>query len=307
MHWPYRPDNWRSNAVPAQIAFTNVITAIAQFEPVSVACSKSCMDVATSYLGSIPNVTIVHVESDDSWMRDTGPTFVVSPEGGRRGVDWKFNFWGNMGMIDGVNYINYDNDILVASKVLESASVERYEADFVLEGGSIHVDGEGTCITTEECLLNENRNPHLTKSEIESRLKAFLGVQCVVWLPKGLVADEDTNGHVDNFCAYFAPSKVLLSWCDDDSDPLYEICRTALEILSNTKDAKGRSFTVVKLPVPPPMHYTAEEVAGLATWGPDSAPIAPRGVGERLAASYANFYITNGEKSCFLTGHYLYV
>jgi agmatine deiminase len=295
LHWPWRKDNWRLNVVRAREAFTSVISAISRFEPVNVAVSSWCKDSAIEYIGSLPNVNIVDIDSDDAWMRDTGPTFVINGEGDVRGVNWIFNCWGEMGKIDGVNYMSYDTDDKVAGQIISHENVLGYRADFVLEGGSIHVDGEGTCITTEECLLNPNRNPNLSKEEIEEKLKAYLGVSKVIWLPNGLVADEDTNGHVDNFCAFVGPATVVLAWCDDESDPQYAISNEAYQILSNATDAKGRPLSIVKLPVPPVMHYTEEDCEGLEKRGEH----AVREIGARMAASYVNFYIANGNSLYF--------
>lgn len=166
---------------------------------------------------------------------------------------------------------------------------QRFVADFILEGGSIHVDGDGTCLTTEECLLNSNRNPHLTKAQLETHLFEYLNVSKVIWLPRGLTADEDTNGHIDNFCCFVKPGKVLLAWTDDPTDEQYEISRTALAILEAETDASGRSLEVVKIPIPKKMYYTQDI---LDTYGEASS--TSRIVGQRLAGSYVNFLIVNG-------------
>lgn len=166
----------------------------------------------------------------------------------------------------------------------------RFPHSMILEGGSIHVDGEGTCLTTEECLLNKNRNPHLTKAEIEDELKAYLGVKKVIWLPHGLFGDDDTNGHIDNMCCFVKPGVVLLSWTDDVSDPQYERSLEAVSVLSNATDAKGRKLEIIKLHVPGPLYMTDEEASGLIQDG----EAKPRPPGTRLAASYLNFYIANG-------------
>jgi len=155
--------------------------------------------------------------------------------------------------------------------------------------GSIHVDGEGTCLTTEECLLHPNRNPHLGKEDIEQQLRDYLNVDKVIWLSKGLFADEDTNGHIDNFCAFVAPGKVVLACCDDEQDPQFAISKAALEILSSQVDAKGRRIEVIKMPCPTPMFYTEEEIASYGDAG------TTRVAGDRMAGSYVNFYIANGE------------
>ncbi len=185
MLWPERTSNWRLGAKPAQQAFATVATAIATGEPVTVGASRSQFVHARSMLPDA--IRVVELSSDDAWMRDVGPTFVVNRRGVARGVDWIFNAWGGLG---GGEYFPWDQDDLVARKVLEIEGCDRYRAPLVLEGGAIHVDGEGTLITTEECLLDPNRNPHLDKGQIEILLHEYLGITSVVWLGKGVFEDE---------------------------------------------------------------------------------------------------------------------
>jgi agmatine deiminase len=174
--WPHREDNWRNGAEPARVAFAAVIAAISEFEHVSVGVPAAHMASAVSKLQHLaPKVDLIEIESDDSWMRDTGPTFVIGDKGVLKGVHWHFNAWGQLGLVDGVNYVTWEKDKHIAAQALQIAGADRYRADFVLEGGSIHVDGEGTCLTTEECLLNKNRNPDLSREEIEARLRLYLG------------------------------------------------------------------------------------------------------------------------------------
>ncbi|OJW57051.1 MAG: agmatine deiminase [Sphingomonadales bacterium 63-6] len=283
MLWPERSDNWRRGAKPAQHAFAAVAAAIAQGEPVTVCVSPGQYVIARELLD--PAIRVVEMTSNDSWIRDCGPTFLVNDEGVVRGVDWKFNAWG--GLLGGL-YFPWDQDDLVGEKVLELERDDRYAPDFILEGGSIDVDGEGTVITTEECLLNENRNPDLSREQIEQMLCDYLGVQKVLWLPKGVYLDE-TDGHVDNFCRFVAPGEVILTWTDDKADPQYEISAEALDRLATMRDAKGRPLRVHKLHQPSPVLITAEEAADI-----DHVPgTLPRQPGDRLAASYVNFYIAN--------------
>ncbi|BDA42897.1 Agmatine deiminase [Coccomyxa sp. Obi] len=292
MGWPLRPDNWRNNAQPAQEAFAAVVTAIMAFEPVTVcAPTEPQMEVAE---GKVPHQTeVLCMFQNDSWFRDTGPTFLVrdrSDHPGEReiaGVDWVFNAWGG---ITGGLYKDWREDDRVAGRILRLEMVKRFKCHAVLEGGSIHTDGEGTLLTTEECLLNPNRNPTMTKEQIEQMLKDFTGVRKVLWLPKGLYADEDTNGHVDNIACFARPGEVLLSWTDDQTDPQFERSVENYDYLSSQTDAKGRKIKIIKLPLPPPLYYTEEEAAGVQQV--DGS--APRKAGERLAASYVNFYMPNG-------------
>jgi len=281
--WPERPDNWRLGGKPAQAAFTAVATAIAQTEAVTVAVSARQYDNARSQLPE--HVRVVEMSNDDSWMRDSGPTFVVNDDGDVRGVDWVFNAWG--GLVDGL-YFPWAADDAVARKVLEIEGADRYRAPLVLEGGSIDVDGEGTVLVTEECLLSAGRNPDLTRADIEEQLRAHLGVDVVVWLPYGVYLDE-TNGHVDNFCRFVRPGVVMLTWTDDETDPQYERSVAALKVLQSTTDAQGRSFEVVKIHQPGPIFITEEESQGV-----DSIEgTLPREAGDRLAGSYVNSYVGN--------------
>ena len=225
----------------------------------------------------------MEISTDDAWIRDTGPSFLVDDHGGRRGVDWRFNAWGGL---DGGLYFPWDRDERVARKVLEIEHADRYRAPIVLEGGSIHVDGEGTVIATEECLLNPNRNPELSRSQLERVLFEHLGAEKLIWLGRGLYNDE-TDGHVDNLACFARPGVVLLAYSDDESDPQHAISRDALARLQATTDARGRALEVIRLPLPGPITITEEEANGV-----DAVPGSlPRRAGDRLAASYANFYL----------------
>ncbi len=283
MLWPERPDNWRLDAEPAQAVFAEVAAAIARFEPVGMGVSTAQRTNARRMLPE--NIKVVEMASNDAWMRDVGPSFVTN---GRnlRAVDWIFNAWG--GLLGGL-YSPWDLDEQVAQKVAEIEQVDRYKAPLVLEGGSIHVDGEGTLLTTRECLLNENRNPELSQTEIENHLSAYLGVNKILWLNRGIFNDE-TNGHVDNICCFIKPGVVALAWTDDKSDPQYDISAENLEILNSVTDAKGRKLEVHKVHLPDPIHITAEESRGVLTM----EGTLPRQAGDRLAASYINFYFCNG-------------
>jgi agmatine deiminase len=279
MLWPERPDNWRGRAARAQEAFAAVAAAIAPSEPVTMGASASQLEHARALLPA--SVRVVELAGDDAWARDTGPTFVVDGCGGRRGVDWHFNAWGGI-------YSPWEHDERVAARILELEGADRYRAPLVLEGGSIHVDGEGTVLTTEECLLNPNRNPELSREQVERALLDYLGAEKVVWLGRGVYEDE-TDGHVDNLVCFARPGVVLLTWTGDASDPQHAISRDALERLEATSDARGRPFEVIRLPSPGPLSIEADEAAGVE---PREGTL-PRRAGDRLAASYANFYLGN--------------
>ncbi|TVP87923.1 MAG: agmatine deiminase [Pseudomonadaceae bacterium] len=286
MLWPERPDNWRLGGKPAQAAFLRVAEAIADFEPVTLGVSAAQFANASMRCRH-PNIRLVEISSDDAWVRDTGPTFVRNGAGELRGVDWQFNAWGGF---NGGLYWPWQRDDQVADKILRLERCQRYRTEgFVLEGGAIHVDGEGTLITTEECLLNTNRNPHLDRAGIEQQLRDYLGVQQIIWLPNGLYNDE-TDGHVDNFCCFVPPGEVLLAWTDDPDDPNYPRCQAALAVLEAATDAQGRKLTVHRMPIPGPLHATEGECAGV-----DAQPGSqPRDPSIRLAGSYVNFLIVNG-------------
>ncbi|USD63302.1 agmatine deiminase [Vibrio sp. SCSIO 43140] len=281
--WPERRDNWRNKAKPAQQTFAAVANAISEVVTVSIAVSSAQYETARAMLNS--SVKLVEMSFNDSWMRDIGPTVVVNSAGERRGVSWQFNAWG--GAYNGL-YEDWSDDDKVAAAVCDVMGIDHYRAPFVLEGGAIHTDGEGTLYTTEECLLSPGRNPSLSKSQIEAQLREYLGIDKVVWLPKGLFNDE-TDGHVDNLIHVVAPAKVVLSWTDDPFDPQYSLSREAFAALASQTDAKGRSIEVIKVPLPGPLFYSHEEANGI-----ESSDGMNRQEGERLSASYANFLMVNG-------------
>lgn len=295
MIWPERPGSWRNGAREARRAFRDVIAVIAESEHVYVAVSKASMPSAKELLCGKEqwqkNVTLFMAETDDAWARDVAPTFVRKEDGKNPpqicAVNWEFNAWG--GTVDGL-YASWENDNAFAGFFADSFGYELIDAaPFVLEGGSVHSDGEGTVLVTEACLLSAGRNPQLSRAEIEERLRHYLGAEKVLWLPRGIYMDE-TNEHVDNVCAFLKPGEVVLAWTDDESDPQYALSKQCLDYLEGVRDAKGRTITVHKLPIPThPVCLTETEVEGYAfEEGEDE-----REVGERLAASYVNFYFSN--------------
>jgi agmatine deiminase len=189
---------------------------------------------------------------------------VVNGQGDVAGINWQFNAWGG-------KYAPWDLDDQVAPRILEHFGKKRFDAPLVMEGGSFHVDGEGTLITTEECLLNPNRNPHLSREQIEEALRRYLNVDTIIWLRRGLSGDE-TDGHVDNIACFAAPGKVILQVCNDPADENYEITQENMRILREATDARGRSLEIVPIVQPP---YREHE-------------------GKRLTLSYLNFYFVNG-------------
>jgi agmatine deiminase len=281
MAWPERPDNWRLRAGPAQEAFAAVAEAIAVSEPVTMAVSDAQYERCRAMLS--PAVRVVEISTDDSWMRDIGPSFLVDDAGSLRGVDWHFNAWGG---VEGGLYANWEHDDRVAQKVLEIERAGRYRAPLVLEGGSIHVDGEGTVLTTEECLLNHNRNPQLAREQIEGELREHLGVSTVLWLGSGVFGDE-TDGHVDNLACFARPGVVMLSWPEDASDPTRPAAEDAERRLQLARDDKGREIEVIRIPAPGPLTISSGEAAGIE----QREGTLPRLAGERMAGSYVNFFI----------------
>jgi agmatine deiminase len=284
MLWPERPDNWRLRAKPAQAAFGAVATAISRFEPVTMGVTAGQFDLARAALPT--RIRVVELSHDDAWMRDVGPTGVVNAAGELRGVDWPFNAWGGS---EGGLYAPWELDDHVARKVLEIEGAARYRAPLINEGGAIHVDGEGTALVTEQCLLNRNRNPGLTRAQIEGHLKQYLGVTRVIWLGCGVFNDE-TDGHIDNLACFVRPGEVCLTWCENPKDPQHAISRDALERLLAARDARDRPLQVHKLPSPGPLFMTAREASGIQRKRGSHARVA----GWRLAGSYVNFYLANG-------------
>ena len=278
MLWPERPDNWRARAQPAQRAFTAVAGAIARFEPVSV--GASAQQYATARAALPAAVRVVELSSDDAWMRDVGPSFVVNAAGALRGVHWRFNAWGGL-------YRDFRRDQEVAHKVLELAGCERYCAPLINEGGAIHVDGQGTVLVTEQCLLK--RNPSLSRVQLERLLKRYLGASCVIWLGEGVI-DDETSGHIDNLACFARPGEVCLTWSDDRHDPQHRVSQDAWERLMAARDARGRRLVVHRLPSPGPLYMTRREARGVVA----NRAIRALRAGQRLAGSYVNFYLANG-------------
>lgn len=284
--WPERPGSWSFGAQKAREAFTAVIKAIAESEKVYVIAGSS-VKIAEAMLAGIDNIEIINIQTDDSWARDIGPTFVINKDGNLRCVNWEFNAWG--GEVDGL-YPHWQQDNAFAVEFAKLYNCKMYNAaPFVMEGGAIHSDGEGTVMVTASCLLSAGRNPQLTKEQIEMQLKKYLGAQKVIWLPYGIYNDE-TNEHVDNVCAFTAPGEVVLAWTDNENDPQYAMSKACLDVLEQETDAQDRKITVHKLPIPDvPVCIREDEVGGYDFEDGEDM----REAGERLAASYVNFYISN--------------
>lgn len=283
--WPERADNWRNGGKPAQAAYAAVAKAIALFEPVTMLVSaKQYKNVRQS----LPEkIRVLEMSNNDAWIKDYGPIYVTNEKGEVRGVDWRFNAWG--GLLDGL-YFPWDQDDLIAEKLCEFNRIDYYSLkEFILEGCSIHLDGDGTLYTTEEVLLSEGRNGKLSKEEIETILKSYCNVEKIIWLKQGFFLDE-TNGDIDNMLNVVRPGELVLTWTDDPEDPQYEISKAAYEQLKNETDAKGRKLTIHKMLMPEPMYITTEESQGV---DPVNGML-PRFPGDRLTASYVSYYTANG-------------
>ncbi|QDZ22609.1 agmatine deiminase [Chloropicon primus] len=291
--WPERRDVWPNQAREAKLAVARVCKAIVEEgrEDVRLIVSERCLEEARAAMvreGLLDRgVEILQLESNDVWLRDIGPTFVHNEEekeASVSGISWRFNGWG-------LKFPPWDKDDEVAGRIVSSLEgVPLVDCqDFVLEGGSFHSDGAGTVLTTESCLLHKNRNPGLSRGEIEAKLFEYLGARKVVWLPSGLVWDEDTDGHVDNFACFGREGLVLLAWCEcggkSGACEQCVACSAALEVLTTERDAKGRKLEVLKVPLPETQRYTEEEAQSIEG--------GTRTAGERLACSYLNFYIAN--------------
>ena len=280
MIWPERTDEYPFGAKPAQRAYARVATAIATSDPVTMCVSARQFKNARAMLPS--HIRVIEMSNDDAWMRDIGPNFVVNDRSGEvRGVDWIFKSWGGI-------YFPYDWDDQVARKVLDIEGLDRYRAPFVCEGGALQCDGEGTLITTRQCLLNSNRKVGNTDVQIEQGLIDYLGVEKVIWLPRGCPFDT-TDGHVDDLAVFARPGVLLLTWTEDKADPQYEVSQETFEILSRETDARGRPFTIHKVIQPDAIQWSAEEAAEVDVVD----GIAHRVAGERIAATYVNYYIGN--------------
>ena len=288
---PFRKDTWRKNAEPALENYKQVITNIAKYEPVYVGISPKLWNRVIKDYEGLNNVYPTKIAYNDAWARDNSPIFVTNGDR-MRIVDFRFNAWG--GEVDGL-YSNYKQDDALTKNLARKFGVESYRLDdFILEGGSIHVDGEGTCLVTKACLLSEGRNPHLNQLEIEETLKIYLGVSKIIWLEHGIYEDE-TNEHVDNVACFIKPGVVALAWTNDKNDPQYKFSSDAYKVLKNSTDAKGRKLEIVKIKVPSPIYMSKKESKGISV-GKYNAK--SRVEGNRLAASYINFY--QGEKFVIL-------
>jgi agmatine deiminase len=275
--WPARAEAWRGpgGLDQARRDYATIIDAVARFEPVLLVVDPSQEAEARAAVTGDAEVAAIPI--DDSWVRDSGPIFVRDEAGNRAGVSFRFNGWGE-------KFAPWDDDDALAGRLVGRLGDPLLQAPIVLEGGSIHVDGTGALITTEQCLLEPHRNPELGKDEIEAALRAWLGVERVVWLGRGLVEDADTDGHVDNICAPLGPGRVLLQTVTDEANPNFEHCE------ENRLRLEAAGFEVVSMPhlpyatpdtvVPYTNFYVANGAVIVPTIGAESDGEALRLLGE---------------------------
>ncbi len=271
LSWPKNrltfPDDVIANV---ERIYCQMIEALSWDERVKVLVDDAATkDRVEALLGStrvlMQNVRLIEIRSVDVWIRDYGPSFVVHPTQGKAAVRWRFNAWGG-------KYEDLLADDATGDDVVSASDVRAFRPGIVLEGGSIDVNGEGSVLTTEQCLLNPNRNPQLSREDIERYLKEYIGTPNVIWLKSGIEGD-DTDGHVDDFARFVSSDTVLCSYSEVRETTNHEVLRRNLELLGRAKDQAGQPLNIVKLPMPSPLRLEEED--------------------RRLPASYANFYVGN--------------
>ncbi|MGH7820529.1 MAG: agmatine deiminase family protein [Candidatus Binatia bacterium] len=269
LSWPHNPDTWPGKFEPVPAVFAEIVAALHGHEEVRIlvgdpALEESARRVLRARGCEGPNVRFFRIPTNDCWARDHGPIFVFAADGRLEITDWTFNSWG-------AKYGPWELDDVVPTRIGDALGVPVQRIDLVLEGGSIDVNGRGTLLTTESCLLNPNRNAGRSREDLESELRRRLGVRNVLWLGEG-IAGDDTDGHVDDLTRFVGPATVVTVVEEDPQDENYAPLRENLRMLAAMKDETGRPLEIVRLPMPKPIHHE----------------------GQRLPASYANFYIGNG-------------
>jgi agmatine deiminase len=270
LSWPHNRETWPAHLEQVREIWIQMICALAPHERVYLLVNDDGAErEAAARLqkagAALENVTLLRIPTVDVWMRDYGPTFVTRAAGDERLAcnDWIFSGWGG-------KYRSYEEDDRVAREISRLLHIPVFAHDLVLEGGSIDVNGAGTVLTTEQCLLNPNRNPRLRREQIEERLKEALGASHVIWLGDGIVGD-DTDGHIDDLARFVDPTTVVCAVESNQADDNYRCLQDNRERLQGATDQDGNRLTVVELPCP--------------------APVCDQGA--RLPASYANFYLAN--------------
>lgn len=280
--WPKDPETWPGRVGEVEEIYLQMLSALTPHETVDLLVDDRETEQAVlrrCTFASAINIRFHHIETVDSWIRDYGPNFLVGPNGEGAFNDWIFNAWGD-------KYEELKNDNAIPRQLEKFLNMPRFAPGIVMEGGSIEVNGAGCVLTTEQCLLNRNRNPQLDRRQIEQYLKDYLGVTKVLWLGEGIVGD-DTDGHIDDIARFIAPDVIVCAVEDDPSDANYEILQDNLGRLRSMTDASGHPFEIVTLPMPGIVGGTSTDTRNL----------------ERLPASYANFYIANNVVLLPVFGH----
>ncbi len=262
MAWPCRKETWPYIGLDrARLAYAQVANAISEFEPLTMIVNPA--DEVSAKRLCNEQINYYPQPLNDSWLRDTGPTFLLNGEKELAGVDWTHNAWGEA-------FSDYELDDQIAKKILAKTQARYFKAPLVMEGGSFNTDGEGTVLTSRECLLNPNRNPNLKQAEIENYLNEYLGTRKVIWLNKGLI-DDMTSGHIDEIACFVGLGKVLCLTTSDQNDANYPNMKENRNLLKSVTDAKERKLELISVEQPP------------ATYRKN----------ERLTLSYINFYLAN--------------
>ena len=284
LSWPKDPLTWPDRVPQVEEIFLQMMAALSPNETVNLLVDDAATATAVKdrcvFTGA-ENIRFHQLQTVDSWIRDYGPNFLVSPDTRSLAYnDWIFNAWGN-------KYEELKSDDTIPARLEGELSVQRFEPGIVMEGGSIEVNGAGVVMTTEQCLLNPNRNPELDREAIEKYLKDYLGVEQVLWLGEGIVGD-DTDGHIDDIARFVAPDVIICAVEEDPLDANYELLQENLRRLQLATDAAGRKFEIVMMPMPGVVAATEDK--------------SPRAL-DRLPASYANFYIANNVVLAPIFGH----
>ncbi len=266
LSWPRNRDSWPGKFEPVPAIWAGLVRILAEYEPVNVLAGGSeVLAEATAMVGQIPGVTLWDIPTNDAWTRDHGPMFLKAPQGAPPAlIDWEYNAWGG-------KYPPFDDDNRVPGILAEKLGFRRFSPGIVLEGGAVDGNGRGAILTTEECLLNPNRNPGLGRDEVEKYLRNYCGAKKVLWLGRG-IAGDDTDGHIDQLARFVGPRTVLAPLEDDPTDDNHEPLRENFTRLQAMSDQDGQPLEIIALPMPRPVYFE----------------------GQRLPAGYANFYIANG-------------
>jgi agmatine deiminase len=266
LSWPHRTATWPGAFEPIPGVWAGLVETLCEFEPVNIlAGGQKVMAQAEALVGNLPCVTLHDVPTNDGWARDHGPMFLVGPPDAEPAlVDWGYNAWGG-------KYPPFDFDDAVPRRVAQTLGFRRFEPGIILEGGAVDFNGQGSVLTSEECLLNPNRNPQLNRTQIEQYLADYCAARNVIWLGRGIVGD-DTDGHIDELARFIAPRVVVAATEDDPADENYAALTDNWRRLELARDEQGRPLEIVPLPLPRALRYE----------------------NNRLPASYCNFYIANG-------------